>query len=74
LASAGVKSSRSATVPAADLLARARDEGVAFELGSGFSPVAAEERCARLAFSFASPDELREGVRRLGATMAQLRS
>jgi 2-aminoadipate transaminase len=53
-------------VPAEELLAAAREVGVAFEPGSGFSPTGDEPFGARLAFSFASPDELREAVARLG--------
>lgn len=52
-------------VPAAGLLEHARAADVTFELGSSFSPTGGEERFARLAFSVASPDELREAVRRL---------
>jgi DNA-binding transcriptional MocR family regulator len=48
------------------LLARAREQGVAFEPGAGFAAFGGFERAARLAFSWESPDALREGVRRLG--------
>lgn len=49
------------------LLARAREQGVAFEPGAGFAAFGGCERAARLAFSWEAPDALREGVRRLGA-------
>jgi DNA-binding transcriptional MocR family regulator len=56
-------------VPAADLLARAREHGVTFELGSSFSPAGNEERGARLAFSFVTPEEIREAIRRLARVL-----
>ena len=58
-------------VPAAELLAAAREVGVAFEPGSGFSPAGGEPFGARLAFSFASPDELREAIARLGRLLRE---
>ncbi len=55
-------------VDAAELLARAEAEGVTYVKGADFFlPGAGGERSARLAFSFVSPDEIREGVRRLAA-------
>lgn len=51
------------------LLGRARKQGVAFEPGAGFASFGGFDRCARLAFSWESPDALREGVRRLGAIL-----
>jgi 2-aminoadipate transaminase len=53
-------------VPSEELLVAAREVGVAFEPGSGFSATGGERFGARLAFSFASPDEIREAVVRLG--------
>jgi DNA-binding transcriptional MocR family regulator len=55
-------------VDAAGLLARAEAAGVTYVKGTDFFlPGEGGERSARLAFSFASPDEIREGVRRLAA-------
>jgi DNA-binding transcriptional MocR family regulator len=48
---------------AADILPRADDAGVTFVPGRDFGGPASS---ARLAFSFAAPDEIGEGVRRLG--------
>ena len=45
-----------------ELLTRAEAAGVTFVKGSDFFPVAGGERSARLAFSFASPAEIDEGV------------
>jgi DNA-binding transcriptional MocR family regulator len=55
-------------VDAAELLARAEAAGVTYVKGADFY-VDGEggKRSARLAFSFASPDEIREGVRRLAS-------
>jgi DNA-binding transcriptional MocR family regulator len=53
-------------VDAAELLVRATEAGVPFVRGSDFFPAGAGGRSsARLAFSFASPDEIGEGVARL---------
>jgi 2-aminoadipate transaminase len=55
-------------VDATGLLARAEAAGVTYVKGTDFFlPGEGGERSARLAFSFASPDEIREGVRRLAA-------
>ncbi len=52
---------------ASDLLARAGEAGVAFVKGSDFyAGGAGGESAARLAYSFASPAEITEGVGRLG--------
>jgi DNA-binding transcriptional MocR family regulator len=55
-------------VDATELLARAEASGVTYVKGADFY-VDGEggQRSARLAFSFASPDEIREGVRRLAS-------
>jgi 2-aminoadipate transaminase len=55
-------------VDAADLLARAEDAGVTFVKGADFGGPSSS---ARLAFSFVSPDEIREGVRRLAALVGR---
>jgi 2-aminoadipate transaminase len=56
-------------VPSAELLAGAQAAGVTFELGSSFSPDGREERAARLAFSFETPERIREAVARLGRVL-----
>jgi 2-aminoadipate transaminase len=53
---------------AAELLARAEDAGVTFVKGADFGGPASS---ARLAFSFVSPDEIRDGVRRLAALVGR---
>jgi len=58
-------------VAAAPLLERARPAGVTFEPGAGFSPTGGEPRCARLAFSFETPERIREAVARLGPLLAE---
>jgi 2-aminoadipate transaminase len=55
-------------VDAAELLARAEAAGVTFVKGADFGGPASS---ARLAFSFVSPDEIREGVGRLAALVAK---
>jgi DNA-binding transcriptional MocR family regulator len=57
-------------VDAADVLERAEAEGVTFVKGADFFPGGAGGRSsARLAFSYVSPDEIEEGVRRLSAAV-----
>jgi 2-aminoadipate transaminase len=60
------------SVDAAELLVRAEQAGVTFVAGSDFFPAGSGEgrSSARLAFSFVSPDEIREGVSRLAALLA----
>jgi 2-aminoadipate transaminase len=53
---------------AGGLLARAGEAGVTFVAGTDFG---GPSSTARLAFSFVSADEIREGVRRLAALVAQ---
>jgi 2-aminoadipate transaminase len=56
---------------AAALLARAEDEGVTFVKGSDFFPGGeGGESSARLAYSFVSPEEIGEGIRRLAGLVA----
>jgi DNA-binding transcriptional MocR family regulator len=55
------------TVDAAELLIRAAGAGVTFVPGEDFGGPPAS---ARLAFSFVSPEEIDEGVRRLAALVA----
>jgi 2-aminoadipate transaminase len=55
-------------VDAAELLARAEEAGVTFVKGADFGGPPAS---ARLAFSFVSPDEIREGVARLAALVGR---
>ena len=54
---------------AGELLARATEAGVPFVRGSDFFPGDGGRSSARLAFSFASPDEIGEGVSRLAALL-----
>ena len=53
-------------VDARELLARAEEAGVTFVPGADFGDA---PNTARLAYSFVSPDEIREGVRRLAALL-----
>jgi len=54
-----------------DLLPRAEAAGVSFVKGTDFFPRGhGGERSLRLAFSFVSPDEIREGVAMLGSLLA----
>jgi 2-aminoadipate transaminase len=56
--------------PAAELLAQAEEAGVTFVKGTDFFPGGrGGERSLRLAFSFVSPDEISDGVARLGALL-----
>jgi DNA-binding transcriptional MocR family regulator len=55
----------------ARLLARAEDAGVTFVAGADFG---GRTSSARLAYSFVSPDEIRDGVRRLAAVMTPVRA
>jgi 2-aminoadipate transaminase len=50
----------------AELLARAGEAGVTFVPGSDFHYVEGGEGSIRLAFSYATPDEIGEGIARLG--------
>jgi 2-aminoadipate transaminase len=54
-------------VDARELLERAEESGVTFVPGTDFGDA---PNTARLAYSFVSPDEIREGVRRLAALLA----
>jgi DNA-binding transcriptional MocR family regulator len=56
---------------ARELLERAATAGVTFVPGSDFFPGADGRGSARLAFSFAAPDEIREGIRRLAALVPE---
>jgi 2-aminoadipate transaminase len=57
-------------VDAAAVLARSEEAGVTFVAGTDFYPSGgAGESSARLAYSFVSPREIAEGVRRLGAAL-----
>jgi DNA-binding transcriptional MocR family regulator len=54
-----------------ELLAQAEEAGVTFVKGTDFYPAAGSggERSLRLAFSFVSPEEIAEGVSRLGSLL-----
>jgi len=56
-------------VDAGELLARAEAAGVAFVKGADFFPGTGGERSARLAFSYASPAEIEEGVSLLASLL-----
>jgi 2-aminoadipate transaminase len=55
-------------VDAGALLDRAAAAGVTFVKGTDFG---GSSNTARLAFSYVSPEEIREGVRRLAALVAE---
>ena len=56
-------------VDAADLLARAEAAGVTFVKGADFFSDGSGSRSARLAFSYASPSEIGEGVSTLASLL-----
>jgi DNA-binding transcriptional MocR family regulator len=58
-------------VDAGALLARAEEAGVTFVRGSDFYADSGGEESARLAFSFPSAEEIREGVHRLAALVRE---
>ena len=60
------------SVDAGELLARAERIGVTFVPGAEFFPAGSGDGrdAARLAFSYVSPDEIREGVSRLAGLLA----
>ena len=57
---------------AGELLARAEENGVTFVQGTDFFAGPGGESSARLAFSFASPDEITEGVGLLASAVRSL--
>ena len=58
----------------AELLAEAEEEGVTFVKGSDFFAGPGGESSARLAFSFAPPVEITEGVGKLASAVRRLRA
>jgi 2-aminoadipate transaminase len=52
-------------VDCASLLAEAVEHGVTFVPGDGFFPDGRGRNCMRLAFCFAEPEAIAEGIRRL---------
>ncbi len=60
-------------VDATSLLARAEGEGVTFVKGSDFYLDAGGEESARLAFSFATADEIDDGIARLAGSSVKPR-
>jgi 2-aminoadipate transaminase len=58
-------------IEAGALLARAEEAGVTFVKGSDFFSGPGGEESARLAFSFPSVDEIREGIGRLGVLVRE---
>ena len=56
-------------VDCANMLAEAVEHGVAFVPGDGFFPDGRGRNCMRLAFCYAEPEAIGEGVRRLGEVL-----
>jgi 2-aminoadipate transaminase len=59
-------------VDAAEVLKAAIERKVAFVPGAAFHPNGGGENTMRLNFSFSSPDNIREGITRLGVTMKEI--
>jgi 2-aminoadipate transaminase len=57
---------------AADVLKRAVEKKVAFVPGGAFHPRGGGENTMRINFSYSSPDNIREGITRLGTTLKEL--
>ena len=58
-----------AYVDCANMLAEAVEHGVLFAPGDGFYPDGRGRNCMRLAFCFAKPEAIEEGIRRLGEVL-----
>jgi Transcriptional regulators containing a DNA-binding HTH domain and an aminotransferase domain (MocR family) and their eukaryotic orthologs len=56
----------------ADVLKRAVEKKVAFVPGGAFHPRGGGENTMRINFSYSSPEDIREGVTRLGTTLKEL--
>ncbi len=56
-------------VDCANMLAEAVEHGVVFAPGDGFYPDGRGRNCMRLAFCFAKPEAIEEGIRRLGEVL-----
>jgi 2-aminoadipate transaminase len=56
-------------VDCANMLAEAVEHGVAFVPGDGFYPDGRGRNCMRLAFCYAEPKAIEEGIRRLGEVL-----
>ena len=56
-------------VDCANMLAEAVEHGVAFVPGDGFFPDGRGRNCMRLAFCYAEPQAIEEGIRRLGEVL-----
>jgi 2-aminoadipate transaminase len=63
-----------AGVDSAELLVEAEQNGVTFVKGTDFFAGPGGGRSARLAFSFASPSEITEGIGKLGSAVGRLRA
>lgn len=61
-------------IDSAELLAAAEADGVTFVKGTDFFAGEGGESSARLAFSFATPAEIAEGIERLASVVGRLRS
>ncbi len=59
-------------VSSRQLFLKAVDRGVAFVVGDAFYPCGGGENSLRTCFTFASPDELQEGARRLALALQDL--
>jgi len=59
-------------VDAAEVLKVAIERKVAFVPGAAFHPNGGGENTMRINFSFSSPDNIREGITRLGVTMKEI--
>jgi 2-aminoadipate transaminase len=57
---------------AADVLKRAVEKKVAFVPGGPFHPRGGGENTMRINFSYSSPDNIREGITRLGTALKEL--
>ncbi len=55
----------------AEMLPDAVERGVTFVPGNGFYPDGRGKNCMRIAFCYAEPDAIAEGVRRLAVTVAE---
>jgi 2-aminoadipate transaminase len=56
---------------AAEILKRAIERKVAFVPGGGFHPRGGNDNTMRINFSYSSPETIREGITRLGATLKE---
>ena len=62
------------SMDASEVLKVAVEKKVAFVPGFAFHPNGGGENTMRLNFSFSKPDEIREGITRLGLTLKEMMS